>query len=77
MSTELVSTTTFTFYLCILLRYGFKETPKLELVAKPRLGQKEVTLSHVTHWIEKKLCALVDVSWASSHQRSLQHIQLS
>lgn len=43
-------------------RYGFKETPRLELVAKPRLGKKAVTLSQVTHWIERKLCSLVDVS---------------
>ena len=43
-------------------RYGFKETPKLELVAKPRLGQRAVTLSQITHLIERKLCSLVDVS---------------
>lgn len=45
-------------------RYGFKNSPKLELVAKPKLGQREVTLSHVTHWIENKLRDLVDVSCA-------------
>ena len=37
-------------------------TPKLELVAKPRLGKRAVTLSQITHWIERKLCSLVDVS---------------
>lgn len=45
-----------------LCRYGFKESPRLDLVAKPRLGHREVTLSSVTHWIERKLCELVNVS---------------
>lgn len=45
-------------------RYGFKNSPKLELVAKPKLGQRQVTLSQVTHWIENKLRDLVDVSSA-------------
>lgn len=53
----------FLLHICLVgYRYGFKETPKLELVAKPRLGKKAVTLSQVTHWIERKLCSLVDVS---------------
>ena len=42
-------------------RYGFTQNPRLELVAKPKLGQREVTLSYVTDWIEKKLCELVEV----------------
>lgn len=40
--------------------YGFTQNPRLELVAKPKLGQREVTLSYVTDWIEKKLCELVE-----------------
>ena len=43
-------------------RYGFKSPPKLTLVAKPRLGNREVKLSRVTHWIERKLQELVNVS---------------
>jgi hypothetical protein len=31
-------------------------------VAKPRLGNREVKLSRVTHWIERKLQELVNVS---------------
>jgi hypothetical protein len=27
----------------------------LELKARPKLGEREVTLAHVTDWIEKKL----------------------
>ena len=44
------------------VRYGFKSTPKLELVARPKLGKRAVTFSQITHWIERKLCSLVDVS---------------
>jgi hypothetical protein len=40
--------------------YGFKSTPKLELVARPKLGKRAVTFSQITHWIERKLCSLVD-----------------
>lgn len=46
---------------CYYDRFGFQESPKLELVAKPKLGQREVTLSYVTDWIEKKLCEVVEV----------------
>uniref|UniRef100_A0A3P9MAV9 Testis-expressed protein 2 n=1 Tax=Oryzias latipes TaxID=8090 RepID=A0A3P9MAV9_ORYLA len=35
--------------------YGFKTPPRLELKARPKLGEREVTLAHVTDWIEKKL----------------------
>lgn len=35
--------------------YGFKTPPHLELKARPKLGEREVTLAHVTDWIEKKL----------------------
>ena len=36
-------------------RYGFRSPPHLELKARPKLGEREVTLVHVTDWIEKKL----------------------
>ncbi|XP_008405455.1 testis-expressed sequence 2 protein-like isoform X2 [Poecilia reticulata] len=35
--------------------YGFRIPPHLELKARPKLGEREVTLYHVTDWIEKKL----------------------
>uniref|UniRef100_A0A673W621 Testis expressed 2 n=1 Tax=Salmo trutta TaxID=8032 RepID=A0A673W621_SALTR len=35
--------------------YGFRSPPQLELKARPKLGEREVTLAHVTDWIEKKL----------------------
>ncbi|KAK3575098.1 hypothetical protein QTP86_020702 [Hemibagrus guttatus] len=35
--------------------YGFRKPPLLELKARPKLGEREVTLAHVTDWIEKKL----------------------
>ncbi|XP_005993802.1 testis-expressed protein 2 isoform X2 [Latimeria chalumnae] len=35
--------------------YGFRQPPHLELKARPKLGEREVTLAHVTDWIEKKL----------------------
>ncbi|XP_062294518.1 testis-expressed protein 2 [Scomber scombrus] len=35
--------------------YGFRSPPHVELKARPKLGEREVTLVHVTDWIEKKL----------------------
>lgn len=35
--------------------YGFKPTPELVLKAIPKMGDREVSLSHVTDWIERKL----------------------
>ncbi|XP_034043353.1 testis-expressed protein 2-like isoform X2 [Thalassophryne amazonica] len=35
--------------------YGFRTPPHLELKARPKLGEREVTLAQVTDWIEKKL----------------------
>lgn len=35
--------------------YGFRTPPHLEFKARPKLGEREVTLAHVTDWIEKKL----------------------
>ncbi|KAL4240932.1 Tabersonine 6 [Mactra antiquata] len=37
------------------LWYGFRGNPQLWLVAKPKVGEREVTMSHITDWIEKKL----------------------
>ncbi|KAG8189960.1 hypothetical protein JTE90_009099 [Oedothorax gibbosus] len=37
------------------LWYGFRTNPHLSIVARPKLGQRVVTLTHVTDWIEKKL----------------------
>ncbi|GAB1607864.1 testis-expressed protein 2-like isoform X1 [Argonauta hians] len=37
------------------LWYGFRDNPQLTLVAKPKVGEREVTVTHVTEWIEKKL----------------------
>ncbi|EHB07340.1 Testis-expressed sequence 2 protein [Heterocephalus glaber] len=35
--------------------YGFRKPPHVELKARPKLGEREVTLVHVTDWIERKL----------------------
>ncbi|XP_064478802.1 testis-expressed protein 2-like isoform X2 [Ornithodoros turicata] len=35
--------------------YGFRTLPKMQLVAKPKLGEKEVTIARVTERIEKML----------------------
>ncbi|XP_041958987.1 testis-expressed protein 2-like isoform X1 [Alosa sapidissima] len=35
--------------------YGFRTPPQLDLRARPKLGEREVTFAHVTDWIEKKL----------------------
>ncbi|KAG9264303.1 testis-expressed protein 2-like isoform X2 [Astyanax mexicanus] len=35
--------------------YSFRLPPRLDLRVKPMLGEREVTFSHVTEWIEKKL----------------------
>ncbi|XP_041363565.1 testis-expressed protein 2-like [Gigantopelta aegis] len=37
------------------LWYGFRGNPRLWLVAKPKVGEREVTITHITEWIEKKL----------------------
>ncbi|KAG9511052.1 Testis-expressed protein 2 [Fragariocoptes setiger] len=37
------------------LWYGFRPNPELALRALPRMGDREVNLSHVTDWIERKL----------------------
>ncbi|KAM9745619.1 testis-expressed protein 2-like [Menidia menidia] len=35
--------------------YSFKVLPRLDLHVRPMLGEREVTFTHVTEWIEKKL----------------------
>ncbi|XP_053299485.1 testis-expressed protein 2 [Pleuronectes platessa] len=35
--------------------YSFQGPPRLDLHVRPMLGEREVTLTHVTEWIEKKL----------------------
>ncbi|XP_063052235.1 testis-expressed protein 2-like isoform X2 [Engraulis encrasicolus] len=35
--------------------YGFRTPPKLEMRARPKLGEREVTFVHITDFIEKKL----------------------
>ncbi|XP_029014910.1 testis-expressed protein 2-like isoform X2 [Betta splendens] len=35
--------------------YSFRVPPRLELHVRPMLGEREVTFTHVTEWIEKKL----------------------
>uniref|UniRef100_A0A3Q4AHW9 SMP-LTD domain-containing protein n=1 Tax=Mola mola TaxID=94237 RepID=A0A3Q4AHW9_MOLML len=35
--------------------YSFSVPPKLDLLVRPKLGEREVTFCHVTEWIEKKL----------------------
>ncbi|KAM8845436.1 testis-expressed protein 2-like isoform 2-T2 [Spinachia spinachia] len=37
------------------LRYSFRVPPRLELHVRPALGEREVTFTHVTEWIERKL----------------------
>ncbi|XP_056144047.1 testis-expressed protein 2-like [Lampris incognitus] len=35
--------------------YSFRVPPRLDLRVRPMLGEREVTFSHVTEWIERKL----------------------
>ena len=42
-------------FLLVFTRYGFRGNPKLVLSAKPYVGEREVSLSPITDWIEKKL----------------------
>uniref|UniRef100_A0A2C9K296 SMP-LTD domain-containing protein n=1 Tax=Biomphalaria glabrata TaxID=6526 RepID=A0A2C9K296_BIOGL len=37
------------------LWYGFRKNPHLRLSAKPQVGERAVTIVHITDWIEKKL----------------------
>lgn len=44
------------------LRYSFRTPPRLDLNVRPTLGEREVTFTHVTEWIEKKLQCEFQVS---------------
>lgn len=44
------------------LRYSFQAPPQLDLHVRPTLGDREVTFTHVTEWIEKKLKCEFQVS---------------
>ncbi|XP_066545722.1 testis-expressed protein 2 [Amia ocellicauda] len=35
--------------------YSFRVPPRLDLRVRPKLGEREVTFTHVTEWIERKL----------------------
>ncbi|XP_074647421.1 testis-expressed protein 2-like [Tubulanus polymorphus] len=37
------------------LWYGFRTNPRLWISAKPKVGERAVTVTHITEWIEKKL----------------------
>lgn len=45
-----------------LFRYSFRTPPRLDLNVRPTLGEREVTFTHVTEWIEKKLQCEFQVS---------------
>jgi hypothetical protein len=36
-------------------RYGFRTNPRLWLCAKPQVGERAISVTHITDWIEKKL----------------------
>lgn len=36
-------------------RFGFRPMPQLVISAKPRVGERQVSLTHITDWIEHKL----------------------
>lgn len=54
------------FYLSLThstsLRYSFRTPPRLDLNVRPTLGEREVTFTNVTEWIEKKLQCEFQVS---------------
>ena len=45
----------------IYTRFGFHWKPRLDLSAKPKFGQREVTIHYITEWIENKLKELFEV----------------
>lgn len=49
------------------LRYSFRVPPRLDLHVRPTLGEREVTFTHVTEWIEKKLQCEFQVSPSVKH----------
>jgi hypothetical protein len=44
------------YFIFSFCRYGFRGNPELRLAAKAKLGDRLVTLSQVTEFIENKLC---------------------
>lgn len=48
--------------LCVC-RYSFRVPPRLDLRVRPMLGEREVTFTHVTEWIERKLQCEFQVSF--------------
>jgi len=42
---------------------GFKPTPAIQLVAKPKLGERVVNLTHITDWIKKKILLEFQVNY--------------
>lgn len=54
-------------------RYSFCVPPKLDLRVRPKLGEREVTLCHVTEWIEKKLQDEFQVKKYNPSQCALLH----
>ncbi|KAM7296409.1 testis-expressed protein 2 [Ixodes scapularis] len=57
--------------------YGFRTLPRMELVARPKLGEKEVTFARVTERIEKMLFLEFQVSGASCNSLAAQSVRLS
>lgn len=47
-------------------RYSFRMPPRLDLHVRPMLGEREVTFTHVTEWIEKKLQCEFQVSLSTN-----------
>uniref|UniRef100_A0A3Q4AY44 Uncharacterized protein n=1 Tax=Mola mola TaxID=94237 RepID=A0A3Q4AY44_MOLML len=45
--------------------YSFRVPPRLNLHVRPTLGEREVTITHVTEWIEKKLQCEFQVTFLS------------
>ncbi|XP_046408967.1 testis-expressed protein 2 isoform X2 [Ischnura elegans] len=41
------------------LWYGFRTNPRLWLTARPKLGERQVNITHITNLIESKLCFVI------------------
>ncbi|XP_071442324.1 testis-expressed protein 2 isoform X2 [Hetaerina americana] len=41
------------------LWYGFRTNPRLWLTARPKLGERQVNITHITNLIENKLCFVI------------------
>ncbi|CDQ95012.1 unnamed protein product, partial [Oncorhynchus mykiss] len=53
--------------------YSFRVPPRLDLRVRPMLGEREVTFTHVTEWIEKKLSREFQVSLSSTCEVVPEH----